>query len=237
MSHWNVLLIAYRRIDVAERRGFFRRRRFTYELSNEEMADAMASFRAYPPLVEKLTDGRVTVSAQTLIIDEPLASLTEEEGKTFWPSPNDTRQQLDDHAPVGRFDSVFIFWPQSDPVTGRKISCRGWGLGMGPSEWSNGATYAVVANAPSWAWEIPVQGEVWLHEWLHGVCSIFKENGCDLPEYDADGGGSHGYEQDRETGWTAFYRDLMNGQVLEIGVRKGITPEAWANHCTIGPKP
>ncbi len=54
--------------------------------------------------------------------------------------------------------------------------------------------------------------EVWLHEWLHGVCAHFRELGYPLPDGDADGGDRHGYVQSPETGWTNFYRDLMTGQ-------------------------
>jgi hypothetical protein len=86
-----------------------------------------------------------------------------------------------------------------------------------------------VTNAPSWAWNIPMIGEVWLHEWLHGVCRIYEEDGIPMPRYDADGGGSHGYIQSKVTGWTDFYRDLMTGNVLEDGERKGITATAWRN--------
>jgi hypothetical protein len=92
----------------------------------------------------------------------------------------------------------------------------------------------VVANAASWAWKIPIVGEVWLHEWLHGVCRIFAEKGFAMPEYDADGGGSHGYIQSETTGWTSFYRDLMTGQVVEDGEKKGITAGAWRSRVSSG---
>jgi hypothetical protein len=72
-----------------------------------------------------------------------------------------------------------------------------------------------------------VIGEVWLHEWLHGVCRIFMEMGFAMPQYDADGGGSHGYIQSETTGWTSYYRDLMTGRVVEDGQCLGITSEAW----------
>ena len=53
----------------------------------------------------------------------------------------------------------------------RTILGRAWGLAIGPSDWSNGATYCTVGNAPVDGWNEPRPGEVWLHEWLHGVCA------------------------------------------------------------------
>jgi hypothetical protein len=88
---------------------------------------------------------------------------------------------------------------------------------MGASKWTNDATYAAIANAPSSAWRNEARGEVWLHEWLHGVCAHFAQRGHVMPERDADGGELHGYVRSPTAGWTEYYRDLMNGNVLGRG--------------------
>jgi hypothetical protein len=229
MTDWKALLIVYRRTDVRLPSSWFRKRKFVYEQTDEEVRDAIESFRAFPPLVEELSNGEARVTPEIAMVEEPLSSVTPEEGGTYWPSPDDTRQELDALAPPGKYDSVLVSWASVDPVSGEEVPYRGWGLGMGPSDWTNGATYAVVGNAPSWAWAIPIVGEVWLHEWLHGVCRIYEAEGVPMPRYDADGGGSHGYVQSKTTGWTDFYRDLMTGNVLEDGERKGIPARAWRN--------
>lgn len=99
---------------------------------------------------------------------------------------------------------------------------------MGASEWSNGATYAVVANAPAQAWRGEAPGEVWLHEWLHGVCHHFASRGHVMPARDADGAEVHGYARSKAEGWTDYYRDLMSGNVVEDGRKLGIPLAAWA---------
>ena len=226
---WKALLLAYPRIDVRLGEGWFNRKRFTHELPETNLQDALHSFRAFPALAEELSNGEAPVTAEIVVVEEPLRSVTSTGDQQFWPSPGDTRKELDRYAPAGRFDSLFVFWPNTNFQDGTNVPCAGWGLGSGPGDGTHGATYAVVGNAQSWAWKIPIVGEVWLHEWLHGVCRIFADKGDVMPEYDADGGGSHGYVQSPTTGWTSFYRDLMTGQVLEDGVRKGITAEAWRN--------
>ena len=224
---WKALLLAYPRMDVRVGSGGFGRKRFVHELPDGELQDALHSFRAFPALAEELSDGEATVVAEIVVVEEPLRSVTSTGGQQFWPSPDDTRKELARYVPAGRFDSLFVFWPNTDLQSGANIPCAGWGLGSGPMDGTHGATYAVVGNAQSWAWKIPIAGEVWLHEWLHGVCRIFADKGYAMPQYDADGGGSHGYVQSPTTGWTSFYRDLMTGQVLDNGERKGITAEAW----------
>jgi hypothetical protein len=227
MTIWKSLLLIYRRIDVRFTCGSFRERHFVHALSDEEINDAVSSFRAFPALVNELSQGEAKVTYEVVFIEEPLCFLTPDGEETHWVSPDDVRHEMDIHGRAGKYDSIFVFWPQTNLATGEGISTRGWGFGLGPGDWTNGATYAVVANAPTWAWNIPLVGEVWLHEWLHGVCGMLAEAGFDMPEYDADGGGSHGYVQSETTGWTSYYRDLMTGQVLESGTRKGITATAW----------
>ncbi len=145
----------------------------------------------------------------------------------FWPAPNDTRAELDRFAPRGSFDSIFVLWPQTNFATGRAIPSGGWGFGMGATNETNGATYATVANTRREIWQLPRIGEVWLHEWLHGVCHHFRRRGYAMPDGDADGADRHGYVHSPTNGWSDYYRDLMNGRVLEDGEPKGIATIAW----------
>jgi hypothetical protein len=221
------LLIVYRELEVSLPHGRWRKRRFHHLAKEQAVVDAIESFRAFPSLVADLASGVARVEANVVEAGLPLTSLTQEEGGFFWPSPDDVRSELTTFAPAGSYESIFVFWPQNDSSTGTSIPCRGWGLGMGAGDWSNGATYAVVANAPSALWQGEAPGEVWLHEWLHGVCHHFQSRGHPMPERDADGAELHGYVRSPKRGWTQYYRDLMTGKVSENGGHLGIPLAAW----------
>jgi hypothetical protein len=218
------LLLVYRRIDFL---ADSQRSRFTHTLADTEIEDAIASFRHFPELVTELTHNLVVIESETVFAERILTTLTATGPYQYWPSPDDTRAELDKVAPAYRYDSVFILWPQNDLATGSSISSAGWGLAIAAGPWSNWATYATVANAHSATWKVPRLGEVWLHEWLHGVCGFFADRGIAMPDGDADGGGRHGYKQSPVSGWTDYYRDLMTANVLEKGGRLGIPLEAW----------
>jgi hypothetical protein len=113
--------------------------------------------------------------------------------------------------------------------TDQCIPSFGWGWGLQATSWSNGATYATVANAEDWVWQVPTVGEVWVHEWLHGVSPFYEGLGYPQPDGNADGGSGHGYDWSPTEGWAAYYRDLMTGQVWEplLGAYTGITSQAW----------
>ena len=227
------LLILYPRIDF---RPDSWSHAFVHTLSDAEIDDAVGSFKQFPILVKELTDGLVQIESEIVSAERSLTSLTKIGPDEYWPSPDDTRIELDTLAPAGRYDSVFVLWPQSDLVTARSIPSAGWGLAIAATDWSNWATYATVANARSATWQVPMIGEVWVHEWLHGVCSFFADLGYPMPAGDADGGGRHGYKQSPDSGWTEYYRDLMAGNVLENGRRIGIPLEAWRKWGQSGPK-
>lgn len=227
MSVWRALLIVYREIDVRLPSRPRRKQRFHQVASDNEVKDGIASFRAFPQLAAQLSFGAAEVNSNIVEAGLPLRSLSRQGEGNYWPSPDDTRQELDRFAPSGSFESIFVLWPQNDSRKGTAIPCRGWGLGMGASDWSNAATYAVVGNAPSRAWQREAPGEVWLHEWLHGVCHHFATKGYAMPSRDADGAELHGYTRSPVAGWTEYYGHLMSGTVQENGMSVGIPLEAW----------
>lgn len=234
MKLWRSLLLVYRELDVrllVGRDSVEPRKKgthFHHIASERELADAIDSFRGFPQLVRELTKGAAEIEYEIVRSDHTVISLTRESPSRFWPSPADIRADLDGFAPVGKYDSIFVFWAQRDLKNGTAVPCDAWGLAMGATKSSNGATYAAIANAPTSAWKNEARGEVWLHEWLHGVCAHFAQRGHIMPERDADGGELHGYVRSPTAGWTDYYRDLMNGNVLEKGERLGIPARAWA---------
>jgi hypothetical protein len=227
MTLWKSLLLIYSSIEVRYRYPGKRSKRFVHALSEQEIRDAVDSFAQFPALVEELTLGRAGIEYQIHPIERQLTSVTQIGQGMFWPSPDDTREEIDRFAPAGSYDSIFVLWPQRDLAGDLSIQSGGWGLAIAASRWSNEATYAAVANTESWRWQIPVIGEVWLHEWLHGACAFFARQGYLMPHGDADGGARHGYNQSPVSGWTDYYRDLMSGNVLENAKRTGIPLDAW----------
>jgi hypothetical protein len=220
---WHGLLLVYRQIDVClPGRGPFRS-----SIGEDEVAAALENFAAVPGLVERLTAREATLRSEVAMVERPLSSLTSMGAALWWPSPDDTRPELDRLAPPGIRDSVFVLWPQGEGTD--RVPSGGWGLAIAAGEWSNGATYATVANADVEVWRAPVRGEVWVHEWLHGVCAHFARLGFELPPGDADGGGRSGYRPVPGRGWTDYYADLMQGRVRVggRGRRMGIPAEAW----------
>ncbi|MBX3056703.1 MAG: hypothetical protein KF770_09550 [Anaerolineae bacterium] len=232
MPYWKALLLVYKNIDSDYTDSQGTTQHLTYTLSETEIADGVFAFRRYAALAHNGSNAEAFVQYDIIYVDRPLTTLTLLGENLWWPSPTDTEPELDAYIPQN-YDSVFVLWPQTNFATGQQIPSY-WGLGMGTTSWANGATYATVANAESWAWTTPTIGEPWLHEWLHGVSPFYADRGFPMPAGDADGGGSHGYTWDPATGWMAYYRDLMTGNVLDNNQLTGITAVAWQGGSILG---
>ena len=239
MILWKALLLVYGCIDVRLSEGEEDPDRFVHSLSELEVEDALASFRHLPALVADLSGGEAGLRQRVVTVERCLDSLTLMDDGLYWPSPSDTRVELDREAAPGTCDSVFVLWPQNHSRTGAQVRSGGWGLAIGAGVSTNRATYATVANASSAVWSEPVPGEVWLHEWLHGVCDHYARRGFGMPPGDADGGDRLGYRRETALGWSRYYRDLMTGRVLVRGRQTGITAQAWRSGSTrlAGPPP
>jgi len=231
---WRALLLVYHSIDVDYIDSSNTPRHMSYTMPEDQIAKAIQSFRQYTSFAYDYSNGEALVKYDIVHVTRPITSLTDRTSNNYWVSPSDTRQELNKYVLPGTYDSVFVFWPKIDFKTGQEIPSSGWGLAIGASEWSNGATYVTVHNANDLTWEEPTVGEVWLHEWLHGVCKYYQGKGYRMPTADADGGESHGYVHSSTIGWSSYLRDLMTGHVLDNGIYTGITAEAWRSGSITG---
>ncbi|MHB1038309.1 MAG: hypothetical protein ACYC35_28105 [Pirellulales bacterium] len=226
-SVWRAVLLVYRNAEIDYTDGDGKQQHFSNKLADEEVRAAVSSFRQYPSLAYEHSNRQAVVQYDIVYPARAINSVTKCGKDDYWLSPNDAREEINKYAAKGTYDSILVLAPLSNHATGKSVPSGGWGLAIGPSDWSNGATYCTVGNAPVDGWNEPRPGEVWLHEWIHGVCAHFAAKGFTMPAGDADAGGSHGYEHSPVEGWGEFYQDLMNGRVLDKNHRTGITKAAW----------
>src|SRR6476469_4904912 len=110
---WRAALIVYR--DLKARNPVDRRRRkWKHSLTDREIEDATASFRAFPKLASDLTDGAAHIEIKITEAARPLTTISVEEAASFWPSPDDTRPEMSRLLEGGPLHSFFVFWPQHD---------------------------------------------------------------------------------------------------------------------------
>jgi hypothetical protein len=159
-----------------------------------------------------------------VVINTPISKITSLGGNIYYLSPDNIKDDLTTYAPPGIFDSVHVVW-NNGPIDSY------WGMGGSFINDEKTTFDSIIGGDESW-WGGGkyICGQVFLHEWLHGVCRYYDGLGFTMPVGDADGGGSHGYKYDPVLGWMRYYRDLMQRKVWEPAYSKytGITKEAWS---------
>lgn len=221
---WKMLVLVYRHTDVDYVDLDGQRKHLTATMPAEDARLMVESFRhlTHRGVVYDYSGQVGELEAEVVYVNRPLTTLTPI-GDGYWPAPDDTRPEVNAYAPPGAYDSVLILWQASHPTTDQSIPSPGWGLGM----WAYDITYATVFNL-GWIWPSGAcDGEVFLHEWLHGVTGFYMSLDFPFPLVDLHGAGRKGYTTDEEGCWRSWLRDYMSGLVYEDGRRTGLTPEAW----------
>jgi hypothetical protein len=227
---WKMLILIYPNIDTDYVEGGVNKH-LTATMPPADVTSMQNDFMNYQPHRDHVYDysnHTAEMEAHVIIVDHALTNL-EPIGSGYWPSPATTAADLDLYAPNGKYDSVIVFWQASNPDTGQSLPTYGWGLGYWPYDYANGMTYATVFNL-SWVWPTDqCHGEVFLHEWLHGVTGFYMNHlGFPFNVDDLHGAEEAGYTWDyTEDGcWDNWLRVYMTGQIVG-NPGKALVPATW----------
>jgi hypothetical protein len=218
--NWKAILIIIKEIDAALDGKTFKAR-----LSGNEINSAQNGAKLFSQQVSLLTSGNASLGFPDQPIEinklNRVVYVDGDSNKGVWPEPEDIYAAIVSQGVPwqwGNYDSIFVVYPILDPQRQ-----GGWGR-FNPSK-DYGATYGAI-NA-SEAELVKCNGEVFLHEWLHGACGFFNSIGNPMPTGDADGAGSHGYPKDSNGCFIGYYKDLMKCNVPEHNKKLGVPLSEW----------
>ena len=226
-TSWKVLVLVYRQtsLDFVGADGETRHLEATMSPSREALVLRTVPT---PGLVANWSSG-VAAHRQTVVYPtRPLTSLSPLGNGAYWVGPGDVAAELDAYAPPGTYDSVLVLWQPWD--TDDYVPSWGWGLGLSAGPHSNGAAYATITVPPSdrswWVTNMEFPGEVYLHEWLHGVIDYHHAHGAQVP--DLHNNAYFDYSDD-DGSWRRWYTDLMQRHVRDprSGAAVGIDYRVW----------
>jgi hypothetical protein len=195
-------------------------------MSNSLKTTVINAFSNLPNLISGGSAGAASSTQVIVEIQNPVTRITSLGGNNYWLSDLDIQSDLAIYAPSGRYDSVHVVWNNGEHDGVDSF------FGLGGTFINSGTTtFSSLISGQGFFWtgQGEAFGEPFLHEWLHGVCRFYASLGYVMPDQDADGAGSHGYSKSPTEGWMSYYRDLMQGKVLEPRLSRftGITREAW----------
>ena len=157
---WRALLLVYRQVEVDYKDSEGKPHHFANKLPDDEVRAALWSFRQYPSLAYRHSDGEAVIQYDIVYPGRTIKSVTKLEEDQWWIAPEDIRPDIQKYAPKGTYDSILVLAPLSNHANGQHVPTGGWGLAIPPSDASRGATYCTVGNAPVDGWNEPTPGEV-----------------------------------------------------------------------------
>jgi hypothetical protein len=237
---WKHLLLVYTEVDAIVDMEDGTTSRFQTTMPDENMRVAVGGFKNLPNLIYDASNGNVTATTEVVYLDHPLASLAygvTEEGTYNYradPTSETVKADLATYAPEGAYDSVHVLWNNGEDGVSKKFLDTYYGLG-GYLLYGGTTTFDTVVCYEPWVWlDVgEAHGEVFLHEWLHGIESFMTTWGYTSDDFPVEGlhGQEHyGYKHSPPSGWMGWYGDFMQGKVWdnEQGRYLGVTEEMWA---------
>ena len=140
---WRALALVFRSTDARWRpAAAIRRRRCVRAMGGAELETKLDALARVPLAVSTWSDDNAHLSPFDIeVVDRPIADLSSVGSAGFWVAPDDVRPELDELAPRGRYDAIFVVWPSD----GRVPLC-GWGCSWGPSTAANGAGFSSITS-------------------------------------------------------------------------------------------
>ncbi|MGL5087404.1 MAG: hypothetical protein ACRC68_17085 [Clostridium sp.] len=227
---WKMLVIINPNVQVD-----IQGNRYVASIHEPEITKLKSVVGRIPNTVKEWSNNTVNVDVDVVVDYPGLTTMSKWTDDGYWVSPTDVKGKIDVHAPKGKYDSIITIY-RTDDMYGNVSVPSGpyWGLGMGPTDDANGATYAAVRLFDSdhslWYFDprnAEYPEEVFIHEWLHGVEQTLAQKGYAGPwTHDAE---EYGYTTNNRGSWNSWYRDLMQGNITDpaTGKKIGITPDLW----------
>ena len=229
---WKALVLVYRETNLtferADGTNYHLRARMDGSMHNLVL-DTLSRFRRS---VRGWSSGLAAMEMNVVDVPHPLTSL-DEFGAGYSVGPRSTAADIDEYAPPGRYDSVFVIWQAKDDA-GEMVPVGGWGLSLPPGSWANGAGYSSIIT-PTWEWwwtDSSAPEEVFVHEWMHQV--IFFHENAGRMKLDLHAGSAYGYKQSNGT-WKGWLSDVMQGKVRDGDRSVGVSRDTWAAGTPIHP--
>jgi hypothetical protein len=223
---WKGLVLIYPETDVTFTRADGTDYRLQTRMSGAMRDLVVDTVDRFNTSVRTWSNGVAAMEMDVVDVPHGITSL-DKLSSSYWVGPRSVEADIDQYAPTGTYDSIFVIWQAKD-AAGEKVPVGGWGLTLPPGGWANGAGYSsVITPSQMWWWtNSSAPEEVFVHEWMHQVV-YHNENTQAGFDFDLHAGRDYGYD-DSDGTWKRWLSDVMQGKVRNGDQLLGISRSMWA---------
>jgi len=232
-THWNILGVIVRHIDVNVNVGGVQRR-VQISMNRRDIDVATSRFLDLEDFLNTNSHGRMSATMNILTVSTPLTQMTQTTTTAgsvgYAPRPHHINDLLASYVDVSAFDHIMVFLrPKLNSVPFSVPT--GWaGIYQGLL---NGVHYSQVvfsANANcTWHTNAIFAERVLVHEFMHGLERASRDRGITIPSSIDAPRHLYGYGSSRAEHFR-FYFDFLNGNILSPcgnGSRIGLTQKSF----------
>ena len=202
------------------------------KMSNEDVNDIKENFSKMKESIQQMSNNKMSIKPQTIIINEPIKSLSYDEENGYYVSGADVAKYINPYLEKEEYDHIFIALRMADKQIGSNTLVSDW-IGLGGMDYQ-GIGFSNIRmpddeNNLVYKYDYRINTfpeEVFIHEFLHTLERNAKEYNYERPElHDYS---KYGYKEEKLEGLRKWYIDYMNKNISYNGTKIGLPSEIYS---------
>lgn len=232
-NEWNFGCFIFENIDVnVDVNG--KVENVNLSMDSSEIQEMKENMERFANSFEQMSKGKMNVKYDTIVIEEPITTISIDEDNGYYVDPNDVYDQINDIVQKNEYDHIYVALKMGDKEKGNEILIQDW-IGLGGMEyWGTGFSNIRLPSDKNnyiYVYDPRINlfpEEVFIHEFLHTLERNSKDYGYDVIALHDNS--VYGYEDQRLTGLRNWYEDYMNCNVEGAnGEKLGIPAEMFTH--------
>lgn len=230
-THWKMACFIFPTLDVTiEENG--KKQQIQEKMTNTDVQDMKDNMERLKDSIKKLSNYQMTIDYDIIEMNEPIDSVTYDEENGYYVAPSDVASKIENYVKQGEYDYIYIA-VKFGSILHEELEGGGDWVGLGGMDYQDiGFSNIRLPNdAKSYIYKYNTKinlfpEEAFLHEFLHTLERISRENGYEYPvlhDYE-----KYGYQVESRIGLRNWYRDFMTRQIETNGTYIGINEKIYS---------
>lgn len=227
-TKWKMACFIFKNLDISIEDGI----KVQENMTERDIQDVKNNMIRLKDSFKYLSNYQMTMDYDIIEITEPITSISYDEENGYYVSPSDVTTMIKDYVSEGEYDYIYSAVKFGEIMNEKSKDDKHW-LGLGGMDYQDiGFSNIRLPNdEKSYIYKYSINvnlfpEEAFLHEFLHTLERISKENGFDYPvlhDYE-----KYGYDVESKIGLRTWYMDYMMKNIDYNGTKIGIDSRVYS---------
>ena len=226
-NNWNFVCFIFKNTDVNLSEGNYK-----YQMSETDINQIYDCINRFKTTCAEFSNNMMTATCDIIEIDNPITTLSYDEDKGYYISPENISNEIDSYLSKKEYDHIFICARLTDENS--KIPINDW-IGLGGMEYKKIGYSNIRMPTSIQSYEFKYNEkinqfpeEVFIHEFLHTLERNSAEYGYEVPSLHDNK--KYGYEEEKLKSLYNWYKDYMRLSIQSNNSDNNITSNNNSNN-------